>query len=270
MSQPDLSKLDLSHCGVRPQIAGDMASALTHLQQDGAVIVENVGPEETDARQLAYDLFGSRVLAVPPAARVFDGGEKDNKGDLDNTQTLPPHTDGFGYGDLYPDYILLDCVNSSPAGGESFLVDGYAVLEALRQSPQHAWVADALNTVIIDQTEEGMQASESPVIQHTEQGRMMLRKTIAQKPRASSTTPERDSEMVQVWKAAVNAAMQHAPLFKLAPGQAVAVDNYRLLHGRLPYTDMGRLMWRVWLWTEDSLAGPPDLPLHSDTRFAHA
>jgi len=40
-----------------------------------------------------------------------------------------------------------------------------------------------------------------------------------------------------------------------------------MLHGRDAYTDLDRLLWRVWVWTSASL-GVPDLPLHSDTRYA--
>jgi hypothetical protein len=53
----------------------------------------------------------------------------------------------------------------------------------------------------------------------------------------------------------------------LLPGQTLVVDNYRLLHGRDAYEDLQRMLWRIWVWTTDSL-GVPDLPLASDTRHA--
>jgi hypothetical protein len=30
----------------------------------------------------------------------------------------------------------------------------------------------------------------------------------------------------------------------------VLVDNFRLLHGRDPYQDLRRKLWRLWLWTD--------------------
>ena len=75
--------------------------------------------------------------------------------------------------------------------------------------------------------------------------------------------------MIDAWHQAAERVAEQAPRFKLAPGQAVVVDNYRMLHGRDAYTDPSRLLWRVWVWTSGSL-GVPDMPLHSDTRHAAA
>jgi gamma-butyrobetaine dioxygenase len=263
--------MDVEHCSVKPEKADSLAQALELLARDGAVIVEHIGPDAEDARGLAFELFGADVLAVPPAARVFDGGEMDNKPPgADHTSRLAAHTDGFGYGDHYPDYILLDCVHASAAGGESFLIDGYALLQALAEDPDTAWVAQAISEVPVNQTEAGMQASVSPMVQQTASGRVMVRKTLDQRAAADSQDPHRDNLMVKVWQDAAELAVQSAPRFKLEPGQAVVIDNYRLLHGRDAYTELSRLMWRVWIWTQHSKLGPPDLPLHSDTRYAHA
>ena len=263
--------MNVEHCGVKPEIAASIEHAHSLLAAHGAVIVQGIGPEAEDARALARALFTDQVVALPPAARVFDGGEQDNKAPgVDHTTRLAAHTDGFGYGDLYPDYLLLDCVRASGAGGESFLIDGYAVLDALASDTELSWVVDALAAVAVDQTEEGMQPSISPIVQHTAAGRKMVRKTLDQRAAPHSTDPDRDNMMVKIWCDAAEQAVATAPKFKLEPGQAVVVDNYRMLHGRLAYTDLDRLMWRVWIWTQRSKSGAPDMQLHSDTRYAHA
>jgi hypothetical protein len=48
------------------------------LQRDGAVVID--GPEcgEHASRKLAHEIFAERTLAVPEAARVFEGGEYDH------------------------------------------------------------------------------------------------------------------------------------------------------------------------------------------------
>ena len=125
-------------------------------------------------------------------------------------------------------------------------------------------------TTHIDQTELGMQPAVSPILQLTPNCRVMLRKTLDQKAAADSADPIRDNLMVRIWHEATESAVASAPKFKLTPGQAVVVDNYRMLHGRLAYQDLDRLMWRVWIWTRASKAGAPPMALHSDTRFAHA
>lgn len=263
--------MNVEHCGVEPQIAASLEDAHRLLALDGAVIVQGIGPEAEDARALARALFGDEIVALPPAARVFDGGEQDNKAPgVDHTTRLAAHTDGFGYGDFYPDYLLLDCVRASGEGGESFLIDGYAVLDALAGDAEHSWVAEALAAVAVNQTEQGMQSSISPIVQHTAAGRKMLRKTLDQRAAPDSTDPERDNLMVKIWCDAAEQAVATAPKFKLKSGQAVVVDNYRMLHGRLAYADLNRLMWRVWIWTARSKSGAPDMQLHSDTRYAHA
>jgi alpha-ketoglutarate-dependent taurine dioxygenase len=263
--------MNVTHCSITPATADSSSHARDMLERDGAVIIAHIGPDAEDARSLAFDLFTSDVLAVPPAARVFDGGEMDNKAPgVDHTTRLAAHTDGFGYGDFYPDYILLDCVSASATGGESFLIDGYAVLEALADDPVTAWVPEAMGRIAINQTEQGMQQSVSPMLQHTDGGRVMVRKTLEQRAAADSEDPLRDDRMVAIWHDAVETAVASAPRFKLSPGCALVIDNYRVLHGRDAYSDLNRLMWRVWVWTRASKAGPPDLPLHSDTRYAHA
>ena len=261
---------ELAQCGLHPTVATSPQHARSLVEAQGAAIVPGIGPSEQDARNLAYDLLGSKVLAVPPAARVFDGGEMDNRAPgLDHTAPLPPHTDGFGYGDQYPDYILLTCVHSSAAGGESFLVDGYRLLELMDQDTQTSWIPPALASVDVDQTEEGMQNAVSPIVQTTARGRRLLRRTFNQRASQSSPNPGRDNDMIDAWCTWVDRAAEEAPRFKLNAGDALVVDNYRLLHGREAYTDLTRLMWRVWIWSSDSIGGAPDMPLHSDTRYAH-
>ena len=262
--------MNLERCGVVPQLASTSALALSMLRRDGAVIVSGIGGDSEDARGVARDVFGADVRALPPAARVFDGGEMDRRlPGTDHLARLAAHTDGYAYGDLYPDYFLLSCVRASPAGGESFLVDGYAVLDAMRADPALHWVPDALAQVSIDQTESGMQHAVSPIVQRSPDGRTMVRKTFDQKPAADSADRARAQAMIDAWHRTVEQVAERAPRFKLAPGQAVVVDNYRMLHGRDGYTDMNRLLWRVWVWTSGS-RGVPDMPLHSDTRHAAA
>ena len=95
----------------------------------------------------------------------------------------------------------------------------------------------------------------------------MVRKTHDQKPAAGSKDPARDLAMIAAWQQIAERVAERAPRFKLTANQAVVVDNYRMLHGRDAYTDLNRLLWRVWIWTSGSL-GVPDMPLHSDTRYA--
>ena len=258
-----------------PQTTDSMVTARRLLQADGAVVLTGVGSSAEDAKAIMRELFEPGLQALPEPARVFNGGEEDRKlADSDHRDPLQVHTDGFAYGDLYPDCLLLVCVHSSAQGGESFLVDGYAVLEHLQANQTTRWVAQSLSEVAVDQTEEGMQSALSPIVQKTATGRTMVRRIIDEYgkgpyPAPESSNPERDAEMIEIWNQAIANAEAQAPRFRLEPGQALLVDNYRLFHGREGYTDPTRMMWRVWAWSDQAL-GVPDMPLHSDTRYAHA
>jgi alpha-ketoglutarate-dependent taurine dioxygenase len=182
-------------------------------------------------------------------------------------EALPAHTDGFAYGDDYPDHFLLLCAQASDDGGESFLVDGYRLLDTLEATSAGAALVERMETVLLDQTEDGMRRSLSPLVRRGPTGRRMVRRFPEQRPDASSVDPIGDAGLVAAWDGLCRLAAAGAPRFKLAPGEVVIVDNYRVLHGREPYGDAARLMWRVWMWT-DTAHGVPAGVLASDSRNA--
>ena len=262
--------MSFESCGVLPKVVSDLEEARAGLKASGAVIFDGIECTEAGTRAFAKTLFTDTLRALPEGARVFEGGEHDiTRVQATNLKPTPCHTDGFAYGDLYPDYMLLSCVKESNVGGESILVDGYEILAALAQDNESAWAAKALRERQIDQTETGMQTSLSPICMDNGNGRTMVRRTLEQRPAPGSTDPEQDQQMIDLWRDSVDQASKLAPQFKLMPGQVVIVDNYRLMHGRSPYEDLSRMLWRVWVWSDDCL-GVPDLPLASDTRYAVA
>ncbi len=88
------------------------------------------------------------------------------------------------------------------------------------------------------------------------------------RPCADSSTPEADQAMIDQWRSLLDAAGSEIEHFKVRNGEALIIDNYRVLHGREPYDDHRRTLWRVWLWTDASANGTPALPVHSDDRHA--
>ena len=260
----------LADCGVKPKVVRDIADLRSLLEKDGAAVIDGPECDAEATRALARQIFAEKTLAIPDAARVFEGGEFDRaRANASAHTATPAHTDGFAYGDLYPDYMLLSCVHHCAKGGESVLIDGYRIEKYLQAQADSSWAGQALRNVVIDQTEENMQTAVSPIIMHNGRERIMVRKTLNQKPCEDSKDSERDARMIALWCDTINAAYEHAPRFKLRAGQTLIVDNYRLMHGRDPYEDLQRMLWRVWVWTTDAL-GVPDLPLASDTRHAES
>jgi alpha-ketoglutarate-dependent taurine dioxygenase len=251
-----------------PMSTRDPAEARLLTERWGVSILTGWGTSPDDAVAAAHAIFGADVREAPSPSEVRIGGDRDRRlPTIDHTTPLPAHTDGFAYGDRYPDYFLLSCAHSSAVGGESFLVDGEAVVDELAARRGGRDLVARLQTVPVDQTEPDMQRSVSPIIGRTAAGRLMLRRFPFQRPAEDSAEPERDAAMIDAWKDAVAEAAARAPRFKLRAGDVAVVDNYRMMHGREGYADLDRQMWRVWIWTTAAW-GVPDGRLHSDSRYA--
>ena len=69
---------------------------------------------------------------------------------------------------------------------------------------------------------------------------------------------ERDQRMIDAYKDAVFSATAHAPRFKVLPGEAIIVDNYKVWHIREGFTSLERKSWRVWMWKEGECYGVAD------------
>ena len=101
------------------------------------------------------------------------------------------------YGDHVPDHIFLLMETQNDFGGESYFVDGEAVLERLRADPEAASLLPLLDTLVFDQTEseangglfQGRQSS-GPIFSRRETGRLqwkrMLRRTDTQVGKAEA------------------------------------------------------------------------------------
>ena len=256
--------------GDTPARSRDPRHVRTLVERHGAAILTGWGTSPDHAVEAAHAIFGDDVLQAPLPSEVRAGGDRDRRlPTIDHTTPLPPHTDGFAYGDRYPDYFLLSCAHASPVGGESFLVDGEAVVDHLAGRPGGRDTVQRLQDVAVDQTEPGMQRSVTPIIGRTADGRLMLRRFPDQRPAENSTDRARDAAMIAAWAAAIATAADAAPRFRLHAGDVAVVDNYRMMHGREAYADLDRLMWRVWVWTTSAF-GVPVGPLHTDSRYASA
>ena len=52
-----------------------------------------------------------------------------------------------------------------------------------------------------------------------------------------------------------------APRFTLNKGEALIVDNFRMLHARDGFhgNESRRKMWRIWSWTDGAFGLPPQI-----------
>ena len=252
----------LPDCSIVPERSADPAEVRRLVRRDGAAILTGVGPTEADARAGVAAVFGTSVLALPEAAAVREGGDKDPK-PYGTHEALPLHTDGFAYGDLAPDHFALSCVQQGTAGGESVLVDSHRLLDAV-----DADLRAFLTTVPVDHSEPGMAAAPtlSQLALRLAHGRIAVRKVPFVRPAADDPDAAATQAALDRWAAAVAEQDANVQRFRLVAGDLVVIDNYRVLHGREPF-EGERAMWRVWVWTDEG-HGVPGGALHSDTRYA--
>jgi alpha-ketoglutarate-dependent taurine dioxygenase len=268
-----------SEAGFLPRRVAAADETFEALRREGAVILTGCGNSKEDAGALARRVLASLSPVVPDPAPIKEGGGNADHtyGDMPGVdgRTVVPfqtgHTDGFAYGDRYPDFIFLLCVRAAAAGGESFIIDTYQLLAMLTasESDEDRAFHRFLTTTPVEQTEPGFQSSLAPVIGNNGHGRRMSRWTPVQRPDASLPPEERAAHAAWLarWGAMTHAASLRAPRFVLQPGETICLDNYRMLHGRTGFDDTERTLWRIWAWTSEALAVPEGM-LFSDSRFA--
>ena len=80
-----------------------------------------------------------------------------------------------------------------------------------------------------------------------------------------AAAPGHEAAFLQPMVEALDAACQQEALaasrFKLRRGEALLIDNFRMLHAREGYGGLReRKVWRVWCWTDESQGLPEGLP----------
>jgi alpha-ketoglutarate-dependent taurine dioxygenase len=194
---------------------------------------------------------GRKIAAQPADAR----GRKRNISE-DTTVPMPPHNDGFAFGDYAPERLFLYGARPAATGGESFLIDGVRLLELLAEEPAEAGFVEFARTVAIDHTEPNHpQLPYSPIMRVTPSGRPQVRHHPYLAPIAGPDEA-RQWPLIERWHAAVDAARDAGPRFLLAAGDMAIVDNYRVLHGRHGHSDPNRLLYSIWGWTTTAVAVP--------------
>lgn len=212
-----------------------LLAMLESLRRYGFVKVSGV-PIDADGMQALIDRIG-------PLRRTNWGGIADVKSvanayDLTMTQRgLEPHTDN-PYRDPIPGYIWLHCLSNAAEGGDSTLTDGFAAARRLKQrSPQAFECLTRLSPGFryVDATTH--LESEGPLIELDSHGRLARVRYSNRTERVAAyeaETLERYYDARQQFYRLITSEELTLTL-KLAPGEMLIMDNYRLLHGRTAY-----------------------------------
>ncbi|WP_406086361.1 TauD/TfdA family dioxygenase [Kitasatospora purpeofusca] len=167
---------------------------------------------------------------------------------------------GLGRGDLAlhtecaqlprpPRLMVLACARAAEDGGESLVVDGKAVLAELAAS--HPAAMEALSAPRAAYF-GGSDGHFAPVLEHLCGGQWRLRLRQDELARFSAE--------VQAHLPALRRAVEHhTSRMRLACGQALVLDNHRVLHGRTRFTGE-RLLLRALGWPRPVLGMEAGFP----------
>lgn len=209
-----------------------LAEWLLALEQYGVAVLRGGPAAEGEVLRVAERVGWPRETNF---GRHFDVVSKPDPNNAAYTAlALEPHSDLTNW-QRPPDYQLLYCLANDARGGDSLLTDGYAVAEALKAEDAQAF--RLLNELAIDarfQDETTDIHFRAPVIDCDEHGKPViirfnnwLRDTL-RLPRSQVTPYYRAYR--RFWEMLRDP--RYTARFKLRPGEMLAFDNLRVLHGR--------------------------------------
>ena len=200
------------------------------------------GPVEDSALFRVVDLFG--YVRETNYGRKFEVRTEVNPTNLAFTGLgLQAHTDN-PYRDPAPTVQVLYCLESSAAGGENMVVDGFRAAERLRDEDEAAFGVLTRYCARFEYAgEAGVRLrSRRPMIELSPDGELIAVRFNNRSLAAVTDVPFED--MAQ-WYAAYrrfgeiidDPAMEVS--FRLEPGECFLVDNSRVLHARKAYSGTG-------------------------------
>jgi len=201
------------------------------------------GPIENGALFQVVDLFG--FVRETNYGKLFEVRTEVSPTNLAFTGLgLQAHTDN-PYRDPVPSIQVLYCLESSAAGGENMVVDGFACARRLQdESPDFFDVLTQHCARFEYAGEDGVcLTSRRPMIELTPDGELVA---VRFNNRSLAAVTDVPFDKMGLWYAAYrrfgeiidDPAMEVT--FRLDPGEAFVVDNTRVLHARKAYSGTGK------------------------------
>ncbi|MBC8072988.1 MAG: TauD/TfdA family dioxygenase [Deltaproteobacteria bacterium] len=212
------------------------------LHSDGWAVVE-LGSHLHERVARPWSLIDGLIGAAPELLevqpiRAVSGG----RSFASSAREAPLHTDSQHWRARPPELQLTACLAAAAHGGESVLLDGHALLDGLAGSDPGLHRA-LLHTPRRISFVFGEVLGPSAAVRG---GRFVL---------THSPRPSDDDPVAERLGAAI--ASMSPEVISLRPGQALLLDNHRVLHGRREFDDTGRALVRVLAWLDTALGPAP-------------
>ena len=209
-----------------------LLALLDDLARLGLVLVRGL-PRQHDALQLLTDPIG-------PIRQTNWGGIADVKSiangyDLSMTdRALEPHVDN-PYRLPGPGYIFLHCLENSAGGGESLVIDGFNAATRLQNADPDAFRVLSTTSVTFRYADpDAILEHFGPLIELRPDGQLQRVRFHNRSDQVVVAEPGSLSRYYAARRLFAELIWSDDMMlrFKLRPGEAYIVDNYRLLHGR--------------------------------------
>lgn len=211
--------------------------ARTLLRRDGAVILTGWPVEADSAVNAAAALLGTRLREL----------EQTRERTTEDAEAVGLHRDPASVVvDIHDrrvhlrhpdiDYLVILCAVPAPIGGGSFLVDGYRLIDRIRNRMPELY--EFLTSVDVDVTSRIPSPDVHPpprvcrLVEWTRGGRMTVRTPDYAQPAPRETRWDEHEKQINAYAdllATLTAQVRDETT--LAAGEVLIIDNYRCLHG---------------------------------------
>jgi gamma-butyrobetaine dioxygenase len=235
--RPDLKEA-LDGVGVVPARV-DVPQSRAVFERDGAVIVPGTPTDPDELVVAAARTLGGRLRALTGIRQ--QGGT--------DSPALGLHSDGANvvveiHGRRVPlrepdeDYLYMLCSSPAPSGGDSVLIDGYALVDRLAEAaPElHAFLTRCDVDYFGGWRTPARGVPATPLVRRlvewTRGGRRVVRASDYAAPVPREPRWGEQMALLDDYADVLATAFDCAPRFRLEAGDLMALDNYRYLHGR--------------------------------------
>ncbi len=208
---------------------------LSNFQELGFVIVENTSAEEGTVIKFA-EMFGP--VRTTNFGKHFDVVSKPKANDLAYTSLgIKAHTDN-PYRKPMPGIQILHCISNEAKGGDSSLVDGYAVSEYLRiNEPDMYEILTTTNVLFKFVDKDIILENYGKLIELDDRGNYIQSRFSGRLDYVPYLEPEKLESFYSARKKLyyLYESEEFELNFRLDRGMLMMFDNIRVLHGRTEY-----------------------------------